>query len=285
MAGKFSPPREILFSGNLRENWLRWKKEFGFYLTATEGNSKPDAVKILSLLTALGEKGREVYYTFIFTDDIEAMKYDTVLQKFDAYKNINHNKNITYLRYLFFSCNQFQGQNIDDLVTELKFRAAHCEFQTLKYSLSKDKLVIRVNDKTVKELLLREEDLEKVIQICKAAEEIKEQSHEINNGASSSSKSSIQVDKIGHKYTHKSSKSMKSGQKSSKSSYIKNCKFCRQGHNYRQCAACNKTCRNCHKGNHFKAGCKAGKAKSVKYIIVENSSSQSESEDEREFKS
>ena len=139
MAGKFSPPKQI-FSGNLSENWLRWKKEFGFYLTATEANSKPDAVKTSRLLTALGKKGREVYYTFTFTDDTEAMNYDTVLQKFDAY--FAPKKNITYLR-----CNQLQGQSIDDFVTELKSRAAHCEFQTLKDSLIKDKLVIGVNDK------------------------------------------------------------------------------------------------------------------------------------------
>ena len=97
----------------------------------------------------------------------------------------------------FFSCNQLQGQNIDDFVTELKSRAAHCEFQTLKDSLIKDKLVVGVNDKKVQELLLREDylDLEKAIQICRAAEEVKEQSHEINSGASSS-KSSIHVDNI-----------------------------------------------------------------------------------------
>ena len=126
MAGKFSPPKEISFSGNLNENWLKWKKEFGFYLTATEANSKPDAVKTSRLLTALGEKGREVYYTFTFTDHTEAMNYNTVLQNFDAY--FAPKKNITYLRYRFFSCNQLQGQNIDDFVIELKSRAAHCEF-------------------------------------------------------------------------------------------------------------------------------------------------------------
>ena len=71
--------------------------------------------------------------------------------------------------------------------------------------------------KKVQERLLRQEDLdlEKAIQICRPAEEVNEHSHEINNGPSSS-KTSIQVDKIGHKYTHKSSKSMKSKQRSSK---------------------------------------------------------------------
>ena len=139
MAGRFSP-KEISFSGNLNDNSLRWKKEFGFHLTATEANSKPDAVKISRLLTALGEKGRQVYYTFTFTNNTEAMKYDAVLQKFDAY--FAPEKNITYLRYRSFSCNQLQRQNIDDFVTELKSRAAHCEFQTLKDSFIKDKLVI-----------------------------------------------------------------------------------------------------------------------------------------------
>ena len=143
----------------------------------------------------MGEKGREVYYTFTFTDDTEAMGFDTVLQRFDAY--FAPKKNISYLQCRFFSCNQLQGQNIDDFVTELKSRAAHREFQTLKDSLIKDKLVIGINDKKVLERLLREKDLdlEKAIQICRADEEVKEQSHEINNGASSS-KSSIQVDKI-----------------------------------------------------------------------------------------
>ena len=85
MAGKFLPPEELPFSGNLGGNWLRWKKEFRFYLTATEANSKPDAVKTSRLLTTLGEKGREMYYTFTLMDDTEAMEYDTVLQKVDAY--------------------------------------------------------------------------------------------------------------------------------------------------------------------------------------------------------
>ena len=99
MAGKFSPPKEISFSGNLRENWLKWQKEFGFYLTATEANSKPDAVKTSRLLTALGEKGREEYYTFTFTDNTEAREFDTVLQKLETY--FAPKKNITYLRYRF----------------------------------------------------------------------------------------------------------------------------------------------------------------------------------------
>ena len=77
------------------------QKEFSFYLTATEANSKPDAVKTSTWLTALGEKGREEYYMFIFTDNTEAMEFDTVLQTLETY--FAPKKNITYLRYRFLA--------------------------------------------------------------------------------------------------------------------------------------------------------------------------------------
>ena len=63
MAGKLSPPEELSFSGNLNENWSRWKKEFefGFYITAMEARCGKD----LRLLTAIGkneERNRGVLY-------------------------------------------------------------------------------------------------------------------------------------------------------------------------------------------------------------------------------
>ena len=100
MAGKFSLAKELSFTGNLSENWSKWKREFGSCLTATKSISKPDAVKTSHLLTAIGEKGREVYYTFTFTDETEAMEYSAVLQKFGAYMSTK--KNISYMHYRFF---------------------------------------------------------------------------------------------------------------------------------------------------------------------------------------
>ena len=53
---KFSPPKELSFEGNLSENWERWKKEFKFYLMATESNDKGEDVKRSRLLTTIGKK-------------------------------------------------------------------------------------------------------------------------------------------------------------------------------------------------------------------------------------
>ena len=76
---KFNPPKELRFEGNLSENWERWKKEFKFYLTATESGEKGDEVKISRLLTTIGEKARDVYYTFTFATERDDMKLDPVI--------------------------------------------------------------------------------------------------------------------------------------------------------------------------------------------------------------
>ena len=93
------------------------------------------------------------------------------------------------MRFRFFSYNQVDGQSVDEYVTELKSRSEHCEFGELKNSLIKDKIVLGVNSKKVQERLLREAELslEKAIQICRAAENVKMQAKEIK-GASNEAK-------------------------------------------------------------------------------------------------
>ena len=96
----------------------KMEKEFMMYLTASESKSKPDDVKTCRLLSAIGPKAREIYYTFTFEEEDDAMKFDNVIECFDQY--FTPKKNVTYMRYKFFSCNQSEGQNIDAYVTELR---------------------------------------------------------------------------------------------------------------------------------------------------------------------
>ena len=154
---KFNPPKELSFEGNLSENWERWKKEFKFYLTATESDEKGDDVKTSRLLTTIGEKARDVYYTFTFATEGDDMKLDPVIAKFDEY--FSPRKNLPYTRFKFFTYNQTNGQTIDEYVTELKSRSRHCEFGSLKESLIRDRIVAGIQDAKVRERLLRETDL------------------------------------------------------------------------------------------------------------------------------
>ena len=129
---KFSPPNALSFELNIAENWTKFKKEFHFYMTATESNNKPEDVKTSRLLTCIGEKARDVYYMFTFEAEDDAMKLQPVIDKFDEY--LNPRKNITFLRFKFFSHSQGEGQLIDEYVTELKARSQHCEFGDLRES-------------------------------------------------------------------------------------------------------------------------------------------------------
>ena len=85
MAGEFCPPKELDFTGNLSQNWNKWKKEFELYLTASESHEKSDAVKTSRLLTAIGNKARDIYYTFTFDAEGDNMKLKKVIEKFDEY--------------------------------------------------------------------------------------------------------------------------------------------------------------------------------------------------------
>ena len=187
MAGKFYPPKELDFTGNLSQSWNIWKKEFELYLTASESHEKSDAIKTSRLLTAIGSKARDIYYTFTFDAEGDNMKLKKVIEKFDEY--MSPKKNITYMRFRFFSYNQVDGQSVDEYVTKLKSRSEHCEFGELKNSLIKDKIVLGVNTKKVQERLLREAELslEKAIQICRAAENVKMQAKEIKGASNEAS--------------------------------------------------------------------------------------------------
>lgn len=68
--------------------------------------------------------------------------------------------------------NQQTGENIDAYVTDLKNKASLCEFDALKDSLIKDRIVCGVRSDEVRARLLRVPDLslEKAIDICRAAE-------------------------------------------------------------------------------------------------------------------
>ena len=113
-----------------------------FYLTATEKDGKADSIKTSILLACIGEKGREIYETFQFpakindTDPEPSMIFSEVVKKFKEY--CNPRKNITILRYKFFTCKQLEGQSFDDFVTKLKVLAQECELDNLRDSLIKD---------------------------------------------------------------------------------------------------------------------------------------------------
>ena len=170
---KFNPPSPLVLEGNIREHWKNWKQELQLYMVATESDGKPDKVKSSILLTCIGPQAREIYNTFSFANNEEALNYEIVLQKFEEY--CMPRKNVTFLRHKFFTYKQTEGQSFDDFTTQLKKLSIDCEFDNLKSSLIRDIIVVGVLDDRLRERMLRESDLtlEKAIKLGQSAEQTK----------------------------------------------------------------------------------------------------------------
>ena len=239
----FTPPGQMQFEGNLREHWKNWKQELDFYLQATEKDQKSNKVKSSILLTCIGPLGREIYNTFTFEEDEDAMNFDVLIKKFDEHCLLR--KNITLLRHKFFTYKQKEGQSFHEIVIQLKRLSSDCEFSELKDSLIRDTIIIGVNDDRLRERMLREPDLDlsKTLLLGNSAEQTKKHVKELRQ----------EVSEI---YSIKShSKSSNNGRRTECSTMIEYCKDCGGSHKRGSCPAYGQTCNKCDKANHFSKVC------------------------------
>ena len=238
-------------------------------------------------LPAIGPKAREIYYTFTFEEEDDAMKFDNVIERFGQY--FTPKKNVTYIRYKFFSCNQSEGQNIDAYVTELRKRAEHCKFAELKNSLIRDKIVIGIRDKKTQERLLRESELSlgKALQICGAAEEIKIQTDEM----AGSSESTKKIDHI-HSKSHRPCKGSNKHRPNSKQVERSNrsppdrkrqCLKCLKYHDPAKCPAYSQKCHKCGHLGHYAVACRLKSGKKVRQVDADKEQSTESDDSESEF--
>ena len=110
---KISAPEPLNFNQrNLHEAWRRWTEELILFLQAAENDSKPGKVQISILLTYIGAKVCDIYSIFTFDPDVKKHVLGRVIEKFDTY--CKSRKNLTFLRYRFFTCRQTSGQRFDN---------------------------------------------------------------------------------------------------------------------------------------------------------------------------
>ena len=169
MADIRQPDELVLLTGNIAENWRKFRQEFELYMIASGHDGKPEKQKVALLLHVARKQAIDVFNTFALTEEQKA-DYDVVVQRFEIYCSPKTNE--TYERYMFNSRKQFQGEAVEQFVTELKIRAQSCNFGDLRDSMIRDRLVLGITSQRVRERLLREEDLTlgKAVQICQAAE-------------------------------------------------------------------------------------------------------------------
>ena len=106
---------------------------------------------------------------------------DKVLEHFENY--CEPCKNTIYERYLFFSRGQESGESIDKYATVLRDMTDSCEFQDLKDSVIRGRIVFGISDNNVRESLLRVPDLtlNETLEIARAAETTQSQLKQMQN--------------------------------------------------------------------------------------------------------
>nr|XP_054606603.1 uncharacterized protein K02A2.6-like [Nothobranchius furzeri] len=262
---KLSPPSSMQVTGNLAENWKRFKQRFNIYLTASGAGGDDEKLKAHILLHVIGEDALDIYNSFQL-DEADLTLAD-VMNKFEEY--FVPKQNVTYERYKFFTHDQKQGIPFDQYLAELHTLSKSCEFETLRDSLVRDRIVCGTVDNALRERLLRETGLtlDKCVSMCRAAETTRAQAKELRRGETSVhalSKDGV-IKKIFTKQKYQKGKATEF-----------RCGKCGSSHRPKSCPAFGKSCNNCGKMNHYAKCCKAAPKQKVHTV-------DEEAEDEEEF--
>ncbi|KAJ8050869.1 hypothetical protein HOLleu_04236 [Holothuria leucospilota] len=225
----------MTFEGNCAANYKRWIQALERYFVASGVDKKLDSVKIANLLHIGGERMISIYNAFQWDNDDDVNKYDKVKEKFSRY--FEPRKNLTYLRYQFFTRSQKEGEKIDSFITDLRNKAKDCELATFTESLIRDRLICGSRDDSVRCKLLRVDKLtlEQAINTCRANEAATAQLTELS---------------------HDQGRASDIHEVKSRPIAKKTCGKCGRQHKYGECPAVGKTCRRCGRANHFECVCR-----------------------------
>ena len=259
-------PMEFTSKGNIGEAWKRFKQRFEIYKRASGAAEKAQDLQVSSLLQIMGEEALDIFNNFTFENEDEKKNYDVVVEKFN--QHFVPQQNVVVERFNFNRAHQEPDEDFDHFLTRIKNLAATCEFQDIKDSMIRDRIVAGISDNCTRERLLAKKDLTLATasETCQTAELAKQHLKTLNEDTTSREVASVKwkdrgqlsgpknskVDKKGqgHKGQHKSKfGSVKKQAKSHK------CSRCDTEHESGHCPAYGKQCRKCRRMNHFAKCC------------------------------
>ena len=178
-------PAELNFhSGNLAENWRKWKQNIKFYLDAI-----PDMItekqKYSAFLLLVGEEGHEIFDTWTWLKkegedgeptDEDDITIEGLFEKFEDY--CIPKRNLIVERRMFLQRNQGPTEPINSYVTELINLAKNCEFGEIHDGLMTSRIMEGIRSGKVHDRLLRlgpEITLQNALDLCRADEVTRQQ--------------------------------------------------------------------------------------------------------------
>lgn len=176
---KLNPPSCMQLTGNLADNWKRFKQRLNIYLAASGAGGNDEKLKA-SIFLHIIEDSLDIYNSFQLDED--TLTLTALVAKFEEY--FVHSQNVTFERYKFFTHDKKQGVPFDQYLAELHTLSKTCEFGTLRDSLIRDRIVYGTVDNALRERLLHESGLtlEKCVTMCRAAETTPAQAKELRRG-------------------------------------------------------------------------------------------------------
>ena len=141
--------------GNVSDRFNKWRQVIELMFTSPLA-LKSGAEKCSYLLLYIDQQGQDIHNTRTLTND---RKKDPafLLNKFKEY--CEPHKNITLEHHKFFSRNQVIHEPIDAYVTDLHLLSRSCKFGDLRDSLIRDRIVGGTSSKSIRKMLIKEQDL------------------------------------------------------------------------------------------------------------------------------
>ena len=253
-----TPPKPLDTTTNVAENWKQFKQIWDNYAIITNLTAQTEQYKVALFLHCLGPDAMKTYNGMQFANETEHNTLSKIIEKFDEFTIGEVNE--TYERYIFNGRNLGQDESIDAYITALRSLAKTCGFcDCLADSLLRDRIVLGINNHTLRKRLLQERklDLKKCIDLCRSSEAASSQIKSISGASSATDdahRQKAQSPKPPRKQKYDRNVKYHERQKR------KICKFCAGNHPFKKelCPACQKRCQKCNGRNHFATVCKKG---------------------------
>ena len=244
------PPQQLVLTGDKVTTWKIFKKRWTNYALLTNLSTKPREYQVALLENCLGDDAVTLYEGFSFTTEDSERTTKEIIQAFDDF--VKGDVSETFERYTFNNRKQEEGETFNDYYSRLRVLIKSCNYcATCQPSILRDRIVLGITCNETRQELLKIKDLnlEKCTNICRAAETASGHSTVLN---------AAQLNRVTKSTTtnHKQ-QTRPTGDRGDNRQQQAVCGYCGYKHpkGRDRCAAYGKTCNKCGKLDHFASVC------------------------------
>ena len=144
-------------SGNIAQNWKRYKRSWQNYSVASRLAEEKDEFQCAVFLATIREDALDIFDGFKFANEAEKSNLQVVIQKFEEFCIGKTNE--VYESYKFHLRKQEQDESIEAYVASLRQLAKTCNFGTSEDRMIRDRVVVGVKEDRLREKLLEAANL------------------------------------------------------------------------------------------------------------------------------